>query len=93
MANKITNYFIGFLAGVATGGTLGLFFFLNRDKKKCPQVSKKEIEEGLEQPPQEKKKYSFFNNFIVKNALATISAVTEKASEKRKYNKETNKKK
>ncbi len=87
MANKITNYFIGFLAGIATGGTLGLFFLLNRKKKECPEAPKNEITESIE-PPQEKKKYSFLNNFIVKNALSTISVATEKASEKRKYKKE-----
>jgi len=87
MANKITNYFIGFLAGVATGGTLGLFFFLNRNKKECPELPKNETAESSE-PTEEKKKYSFFNNFIVKNVLSTISTATEKASEKRKYKKE-----
>jgi len=87
MAKKLTNYFIGFLAGVATGGTLGLFFFLNRKKKECPELPKKAKTEDIESI-QKEEKYSFFNNFVVRNILATISAVTEKASEKRKYKKQ-----
>lgn len=86
MANKTTNYLIGFLSGVVTGGSLGLLFYLNRNKKNCSTtISKDETTESVEL--KEKKKYSFFHNFIVKNILSIISSVTEKESEKKEFKK------
>lgn len=77
------NYLIFFASGLFAGVTLGISFYFKRRKKMCSNVKRK-IETEQNSEPQ---KYSFVNNFLLKNLLALISSATEKASESRQYKK------